>query len=560
MPTLYNGLNHSINQVVFFNDPAVTGPITIAADGLVSEANVAPAMMLNGGAYRLGVYGLLSSTAAFGRGLELGTAVAANQKSVVTIARGGEIHGTDYAITAFHAATITNNGTLSGASGIYAIDALTAYSITNTGTISALASNAAIWADGGGAHTISNSGTITGRIEGSFTSDSVETITNTGTLNGQIWARGGNDVVNNSGQINDHVYLDGGDDNLVNTGTITGDINGWDGADTIQNDGTLKGNLLSGTGNDVLSNSGTINGTVDAWDGNDSFTNIGTVNGWILMGTGNDSFTGGAARDMVADGAGRDVYSLGDGIDNFDAVGEGSATGNDQVNGGLNAGIDIASGIFGDEYNASDATTAVILNLGTSLGTDVVTGLTHTASRATGAEVGTDVVRGFETAYMGSGDDVAFGSTSANYLYGGAGADHLFGGNGNDYLFGDTGTDSLMGGAGGDILDGGLDAELDTIIYTALSESTAGGTGRDRLQNFMSEDRIDFTRVVGVDVHYIGTGVAFDGSLGALRVTSTTDGWLIQVDTDGNNVANFAISVLDADHTNVTDWSTSFLV
>ena len=560
MPTLYNGLNHSINQVVFFNDPVLTGPITIAADGLVSEANVAPAMMLNGGAYRLGVYGLLSSTAAFGRGLELGTAVAANQKSVVAIARGGEIHGTDYAITSFHAATITNNGTLSGASGIYAVDALISYTITNRGTISALAANAAIWTDGGGTHTISNSGTITGRIEGSFTSDSIESITNTGTLNGQIWARGGNDVISNAGRINDHVFLDGGDDNLVNTGTITGDINGWDGADTIQNDGTLTGNLLSGTGNDVLNNSGTINGTVDAWEGNDSFTNTGTVNGWIFMGTGNDSFTGGVTREMVADEAGRDIYSFGDGIDNFDAVGTGSASGVDSLNGGDQTGRDIAQGIYGDEYNASDATQAVFINLNNTVGTDVVTGLTYQILRATGTETGTDVLRGFETVYVGAGNDVVFGNASANYINGGAGADHLFGGNGNDHLFGNTGRDSLMGGAGGDILDGGLDAVRDTIIYTALTESAAGGTGRDRLQNVMTQDRIDFTRVSTVDVHYIGTQVAFDGSLGALRVMSTSDGWLIQVDTDGNNVANFAISVLDADHTNVTDWSTSFLV
>ena len=310
MATVFNSLNHQLNQSVLFADPLVSGPITITSTGQISESVAQTGMLLVGGAYEVLVNGLLTATAPGSRGLEFGVAATASQISNLTVRASGEVLGVDYGVIAFHATNITNSGLIQGANGIYVAGGGVAYTITNDGEIIASAGNAAILTDGAGAHAISNSDTITGRIEGSFSSDSVETITNTGTLNGQIWARGGNDSINNAGLINDDVFLDGGDDSLINTGTISGDINGWEGADTIQNDGTLNGHLLSGQDNDTIGNTGTINGDVNAWLGNDSFTNSGLVTGWIFMGEGNDTLVGGASSENVADEAGRDNYAL----------------------------------------------------------------------------------------------------------------------------------------------------------------------------------------------------------------------------------------------------------
>ena len=524
MPTVFNGANHKIDQRVQLIDPVAAGAVTVSSAGLITESIGIPALELLNGAYQVTVNGTVSGLSAEGRGIELGVAAFATpqQVSTVTVGATGEVTGTAYGITAFHAANITNNGLIQGAFGIYAAGGDVAFSIINTGDIVADAANAAIWVDGIGTHTISNDGTITGRIEGSYTSDSVEIITNTGTLNGQIWARGGNDNISNSGSINGHVYLDGGDDTVDNSGTITGDVYGFSGNDTV--------------------------------------TNTGTVTGWIMLGEGDDTVIGSATAENVADEAGRDSYTLGNGIDNFDAVGLGSEVGNDSINGGLHSGIDPGAGVFGDVYNAGDALQAVIINLDNAVHTDSVTGLTHAASRAVGAETGTDTVRGMETVFTGAGNDVVFGNTSGNFMGTGLGDDHLSGERGNDYLVAGEGADHLTGGAGRDTLDGSVDTMQDTFHYAALSESTAAKSGRDTLYNVLEADRIDLSDLGVANLHFIGQQVVFDGSTGALRVQSNATGYLIQLDVDGDKAADFSIDVLDVAHTGVTDWSDNFIL
>jgi RTX calcium-binding nonapeptide repeat (4 copies) len=524
MPTVFNGTNHRIDQRVQLFDPIAAGAVSITSAGLISESIAIPALELLNGAYRLTVNGTLSGLAAGGRGLELGLAAFATplQVSTITVGAAGEITGTALGIAAFHATNITNNGLIQGAGGIYASGGDVAFSISNAGDIVASTGNAAIWVDGFGTHTITNDGMVIGRIEGSYTSDSVEIITNTGTVDGQIWARGGNDSITNSGVIGDHIYLDGGDDTVVNSGMIDGDIYGFSGNDTV--------------------------------------TNTGTVTGWIMLGEGNDVVNGSASAENVADEAGRDIYLLGDGIDNFDAVGVGSAIGNDTINGGLHSGVDPAAGIFGDIYNAADALLDVVINLDVAQQTDRVTGLVHAASRATGTETGTDTVRGMETVFTGEGDDVVFGNASGNFVSSGMGDDHLAGGLGHDYLVGGAGADHLTGGNGRDILDGSSDADLDTIHYTALLDSTATRTGRDTLYNFTETDRVHLGDMGVAGLHYVGTQTVFDGVAGALRVVSTAAGWMIQLDVDGNQTADFALEVLDANHANVTDWSDNFIL
>jgi Ca2+-binding RTX toxin-like protein len=368
--------------------------------------------------------------------------------------------------------------------------------------------------------------------------------------------------VTNTGVIEGAIFLDGGADVLSNSGTITGDINGWTGNDKIDNVGTLNGFVLAGADNDTLTNSGTINGGVDAWTGNDSFTNTGTVNGWIFMGEGNDKFVGAVTAENVADESGVDSYALGDGVDNYDAVGIGSNVGNDVVNGGLNAGINLAAGIYGDEYNASDALLDVQVNLLNLANVDSVSGLSYVGYRAQGAETGVDTVVGFETVYTGAGNDVVFGNASANYISGAAGNDHLFGGAGNDYIDGGEGSDFIAGEAGRDTLDGGVDTVADTFIYKALADSSAALAARDVLLNFTDVDRIDFSKMVlatGDINHFVGADVNFDGVIGAVRALTTASGWTVQADSNGDKIADMSIAVIDATHSNVVDWSDNFL-
>ena len=561
----FNQSNNRFNQAVFFGDPVATGPITVTASGVISETFAGSALRLDGGAYTLAINGLISATGASFNGVEMGAPAAAtpNQVSTVTIGATGELYGRVNAFVAFHAVNLSNAGLMDGGSGAYIQGGTVAYTVANTGEISVDPGNYAIWTDGAGTHTITNSGTITGRIEGSFTSASVELITNSGTILGPIFARGGADQVTNAGLIGGPVYLDDGDDRLLNTGTIQGDVNGWTGIDTITNNSQITGNVISGDQNDILTNTGTIGGNIAAGTGNDVFTNTGgIVEQWIFMGEGRDTMTGGAGRDQVADEEGNDRYTLGDGVDNVDAVGTGSATGTDRFDGGLQTGSNPLLGLYGDEYNASDATTATVINLNAAAATDSVTGIVHAGAKVTGAETGIDLIAGFETAYTGTGNDVILGNTDANFLSGGDGADHLFGNGGSDFVQGGTGADFLSGGAGLDVLDAGIDTDLDTILYTALSDSRIARGGRDVLLNFTDADRIDFGNMViagGTVDHYVGTDVAFDAFAGAVRVVTTALGWLIQLDSNGDLVADMSIDVTDALHTGVTDWSDQFL-
>ena len=63
----------------------------------------------------------------------------------------------------------------------------------------------------------------------------------------------------------------------------------------------------------------------------------------------------------------------------------------------------------------------------------------------------------------------------------------------------------------------------------------------------------------GMADHSVGTDVAFDAVAGAVRVVTTALGWLIQLDSNGDFVADMSIDVTDASHAGVTDGSDQFL-
>lgn len=136
----------------------------------------------------------------------------------------------------------------------------------------------------------------------------------------------------------------------------------------------------------------------------------------------------------------------------------------------------------------------------------------------------------------------------ADTIVGGAKNDFVFAGAGDDLLFGLGGNDTLRGGLGADTLRGG--AGRDTFRYEATAESTAAAT--DRILDFEAGgvDRIDLSAIdakAGTPEDdaftFIGTGTAFSGAAGELRVVSSGTDWFVEADTDGNMVADLAIRI-----------------
>jgi Ca2+-binding RTX toxin-like protein len=127
-------------------------------------------------------------------------------------------------------------------------------------------------------------------------------------------------------------------------------------------------------------------------------------------------------------------------------------------------------------------------------------------------------------------------------LFGGGGADDLRGGAGNDLIVGGAGADALSGGGGNDV-----------FRFQSASDSLAAGN-RDSILDFAKGDAIDLGRI-DADIHSDGNQAftfiegAFSGRAGELRATREVGSaiWTVEADTDGNGVADFAISVTTID-------------
>ena len=167
----------------------------------------------------------------------------------------------------------------------------------------------------------------------------------------------------------------------------------------------------------------------------------------VLTGNaGNDTLTGGAGNDSLIGGLGDDGYLFGNaGGAEVDTVTEASDQGTDTL-------------------NFSAMTTAVTLNLGTSLIQTVHANRTVMLnSSAT-----------FENVTGGSADDILFGNSANNVLNGGGGRDIVVGNSGNDTLNGEAGRDVLIGGLGLDTINGGSDYDILIAGRTTNDTNVAG--------------------------------------------------------------------------------------
>ncbi len=123
-------------------------------------------------------------------------------------------------------------------------------------------------------------------------------------------------------------------------------------------------------------------------------------------------------------------------------------------------------------------------------------------------------------------------------LDGGDGADTLTGNTGNDILIGGVGADIMIGGGGKDVLTGGAGA--DTFRFLSAGESSAGMGSRDRITDFAAEDLIDLDAVGGR--RFIGNGT-FTGTAGEVHTVMAGGNTLVEVDTNGDRVADFQIEL-----------------
>ena len=159
---------------------------------------------------------------------------------------------------------------------------------------------------------------------------------------------------------------------------------------------------------------------------------------------------------------------------------------------------------------------------------------------------------GADTVSGGGGNDSIAGGGARDQLSGGLGADRIEGGTGDDLIAGDGGNDRLWGEAGDDSLAGG--AADDTLWGGAGADGLSGGTGADhfvfalgdsgltRARDLIADfetgiDRIDLS---ALDLHFLGTA-AFDGSTGALRFARAGGEGVLQIDLNGDALADMAI-------------------
>lgn len=352
--------------------------------------------------------------------------------------------------------------------------------------------------------------------------------------NDALTAGSGNDFLH-GGAGNDQMWGNDGND-IFDGGAGADMFAGGAGIDTVRYDGSTVGvqidlahDMASGgdASGDAFNSIETIVGSRfdDTITGDAAANNLfGGAGKDVLHGLGgNDVLSGGDGHDFLTGGNDHDVLHGGAGNDQL----WGNA-GNDILDGG--AGADMLAGGAGRDtadYSTSPAAVTVNLVVGTGQGGD-----------AEG-----DTINSMENLTGSAFDDTLIGDAAGNHLVGGAGNDLLDGGANNDTLEGGTGDDTLIGGSGQDVMYGGTG--VDRFLFKSVADSPSSAP--DTIVDFSPAEG-DFIDLSAVDAIsnaqgkqgfvYIGSA-AFDHIAGELRYADH----LLQGDTDGNGVADFAIQL-----------------
>jgi Ca2+-binding RTX toxin-like protein len=271
------------------------------------------------------------------------------------------------------------------------------------------------------------------------------------------------------------------------------------------------------------------------------------LNNHIVMGNGNDLVEVSAGgNDTVATGGGNDFIYYGAALTAEDRNDGGSGTDTIGLLGNYNlvfgqfslVGIERLA-LYSGRFLGGDESYSYALTL---------TSQTQTGSELfiTAASLGAAEALAFNASAALATKFTAIGGAGADALHGGAQTDFLDGRGGNDQLFGGAGSDTLVGGSGADTLRGDLGA--DHFLYNAVSDSA--GSEIDIILDFAAGDRINLA-AIDADANaagnqafaWIGTGAAFTGVAGQLRVVEESGNWFVQGDVDGDGAADLVIQI-----------------
>jgi autotransporter-associated beta strand protein len=313
--------------------------------------------------------------------------------------------------------------------------------------------------------------------------------------------------------------------NIVGNYSLTATFNTWISTDIIQLNGNALANTITGS-----SERDTING-------ND----------------GDDILAGGGAPDTIDGGNGNDIVSLNATNDGSNVAG-GANTDTLRITGDITS-IGTISGFEALELqnNSIFQTTAAKFAGGFAINSLLSGTGTIIINLALGDQ--TLLIRTMTVAGGASIDLVVNGSTgvdvikapigTSNSLNGNAGNDQLNGGNLADLINGGADIDKIRGDGGADTLTGGTGA--DVFKYRAAADSTL--VNPDTITDFLSgTDRINFVKIdanaslAGDQAFsFLGTAVFTNTGLGQIRWVDLGADLRVEVDVDGNGVADMHI-------------------
>lgn len=259
-------------------------------------------------------------------------------------------------------------------------------------------------------------------------------------------------------------------------------VNGTDGDDVIDASAFTRGiTIVQGAGIDTLTTG----------SGDDTFV----FNGDLVLDF-NDTITAGTGLDTLTLNGDIFNYITTDGIDVINLTSDGNATDGD----GNIYGIGLDGG------NA-DETGTLVINGGTLLADEFVIIEAQFAGAAYAFDITTGAGGDTIGTAVGDFDDNVTSGAGNDFVQTFDGDDNIRLGIGDDTANAGAGADELYGDLGADTLNLGVDADVDTVIYASVSESSVA-SGRDTINEFDSGvDQIDISELLenaGVtDVEFI---------------------------------------------------------
>ena len=308
---------------------------------------------------------------------------------------------------------------------------------------------------------------------------------------------------------------------------------------TVENTGLISsqpgGIAIYISGLAKIFNSGTIIGGIQTGSKFDVITNAGTINGSIYLGQGDDTYDGrgGSLTGTVFGGDGADHYIISDATTQISEVfGDGS---DDTVSSTIS-------------YHLGDALEILVL-----LDSASINGVGNSYNNILSGNSGDNRLIGsfgLDTIAGDFGNDRLFGGFDADRLTGDDGDDVLNGGAGNDVLYGGDGDDTVIGGAGKDQMLG--DQGADVFVFASIAHSGALTTSADSILDFVKGD--DLINLSAIDANttnaaandafaYIGSAT-FSASAGQLRWMQTATATIVQLDVNGDTVADCTIRLV----------------